>query len=378
MLPPSPPHLPPAAGSPNRLPDRLQAALWIGLGLVFLWLLAKLGPILAPFLLAAILAYICNPVVDRLEQRKLPRILAVVVVMLALLGIFVLLILLLLPLLREEARALMTRLPDLLDLYNTQIAPWIKQNFGFQLKLRLDPASVKRLMSENADSLQSIAQSLLESLKIGGAALMGLLANLLLAPVVMFYLLLDWHDFMARAQGLIPRPWQAKVQTMVRDVDAVLSEFLRGQLSVMLALAAFYSLGLWLGGLAFALPVGILTGLLIFIPYLGYAIGFALALTAALLQFEGWPPVVGTLIVFGIGQALESVYLTPRMVGERIGLHPLAVIFALLAFAQLFGFFGVLLALPASAALLVGLREVKALYLESRFYQGGENPGDSA
>lgn len=348
--------------------------MWIGVGLLFLWLMAKLGPILAPFLLAAILAYICNPLVDRLEQRKLPRILAVMVVMLGLLGVFVALILLLLPLLREEARALMTRLPDLLDLYNTQVAPWIKQNFGFQLRLRLDPASVKRLVSDNADSLQSIAQSLFESLKIGGAALMGLIANLLLAPVVMFYLLLDWHDFLARAEGLIPRPWQAKVQTLVREVDAVLSEFLRGQLSVMLALAAFYSLGLWLGGLAFALPVGILTGLLIFIPYLGYAIGFVLALTAALLQFEGWSPIVGTLVVFGIGQALESVYLTPRLVGERIGLHPLAVIFALLAFAQLFGFFGVLLALPASAALLVGLREVKALYLESRFYRGGEAP----
>ena len=157
---------------------------------------------------------------------------------------------------------------------------------------------------------------------------------------------------------------------MAADVDAVLSEFLRGQVLVMMALAAYYVLGLWLAGLEYAVPVGVLTGLLVFVPYLGYATGFVLALATAILQFEGWPPILGTLAVFGFGQALESFFLTPRLVGERIGLHPLAVIFALMAFGQLFGFFGVLLALPASAALLVGLREVRRAYLASRFYRG--------
>ncbi|MBL8489925.1 MAG: AI-2E family transporter [Rhodocyclaceae bacterium] len=351
-------------------PDRLQAALWIGFGIVLLWLLAALGPILSPFLLAGILAYICNPLVDHLQGTGLPRAAGTLLVILALFAAVILLVLMLVPLLRDEAVQLATRLPDAVALYNEQVVPWIRERFGLNLKLRLDPASLKRLATENWDSIQALAQQLYGSLKIGGVALVGLLANLFLAPVVMFYLLLDWHPMIGRLAGVVPRPWHPKVLAMAADVDAVLSEFLRGQVLVMLALAVYYVLALWIAGLEYALPVGVLTGLLVFVPYLGYATGFILALTTAILQFEGWSPIVGTLAVFGFGQALESFVLTPRLVGERIGLHPLAVIFALMAFGQLFGFFGVLLALPASAALLVGLREVRRLYLASSFYRG--------
>lgn len=358
----------PEAPGPALTARRIQAALWLGAGLAGLWLLAQLSPILAPFLLAGILAYITNPLVDRLQAAGLPRVLGVVGV-LALLGALVAgLLLVLLPLLIDEARILRARMPQAVALFNEQVAPWVQQHFG--LRLRLDPATLKRLVMDNKDSLQSVAQQLLESLRIGGVALVGLAVNLILAPVVMFYLLLDWHPLAERIDRAVPRAWHATVRRLAGDVDAVLSQFLRGQLAVMLALAAYYGAALSIAGLPSAIAVGLVTGLLIFIPYVGFSIGFALALTVAGLQFAGWAPVIAVLVVYGIGQVIEGFLLTPYLVGERIGLHPLAVIFALMAFGQLFGFFGVLLALPASAALLVGLRELHALYLDSHFYRG--------
>lgn len=352
--------------------DRLQTMIWSLLGLAMVWLLYLLSPILSPFLLAGILAYICAPLVEWLEHQRVPRVLGVLLVMLLLAALMVLLLLILLPLVNQEAQQLMLRLPQAIALVNEQVMPWLEQHFGVALKV--DPASFSQLLSDNRDSAQLIAQKLFESIKIGGIALFGIIANLLLAPVVMFYLLADWHLILRRIANAIPRPWHAKTIQLAGEIDAVLAEFLRGQLSVMLLLAVYYCAGLWLAGISFALPVGLITGLLIFIPYLGYASGFALALLVAVLQFDGMGPIIGVLAVYGIGQAVESFILTPWLVGKRIGLHPLAVIFALLAFGQLFGFFGVLLALPASAALLVGLREISGLYLSSRFYRGRHPP----
>lgn len=348
--------------------DRLQNALWLGAGLGLLALLYALSPILSPFLLAAILAYICNPVTDRLSGLGLPRLASVVLVLLALGGLFAGLALIILPLLAEESAVLAARAPEALTLANQKLAPWLQHNFG--IRLRFDPASLQKYAVANWDTVSGVLERLLDSLKIGGVALVGLAINLMLAPVVMFYLLLDWHGLLARIRNAIPRPWQAKLTGMAADIDAVLSQYLRGQILVMLILAVYYSLALWLAGIPSALPLGLITGLLIFIPYLGFSTGFVLALLVAVLQFAGWEPVLGVLVVYGIGQLLESFVLTPFLVGERIGLHPLAVIFALMAFGQIFGFFGVLLALPASAALVVALRELRRLYLASRFYQG--------
>ncbi|HTZ00259.1 MAG TPA: AI-2E family transporter [Rhodocyclaceae bacterium] len=355
---------------PRSSPDRLHAVLWLAAALGLVWLVYALSPILAPFLLAAILAYICNPLVDRLQRARLPRLAGVLLVMLLLGALLAGLTLILVPLLMEEAGILFSRLPEGLALANERLSPWLQQTFG--LKLAFDPDSLKTLAGENMNSLQAIAQKLYESLKIGGIALVGLAAMLLLAPVVMFYLLLDWPALLARIDNAIPRPWHAKASALFGEVNRVLSEFLRGQLLVMLILAAYYSIALVVAGLPSAMPVGLLTGLMIFIPYLGYATGLVLALLVAVLQFQGWSPVVAVLVVYGIGQILEGFILTPYLVGERIGLHPLAVIFALMAFGQIFGFFGVLLALPVSAALLVGLREVRRLYLASRYYRGSE------
>ena len=327
---------------------RLQTAFWIGLGLLALWLLYLLGPILTPFLLAGILAYACNPLVDRLQGLGPPRLIAVIVVLLLMLALLIGLVLIIVPLIVEEAGILAVRLPDAVALANEKLAPWLRGNFG--IKLRFDPATLRKLVTDNMDSLQTVVQHLFASLKIGGVAIFGLLVTLLLTPVAMFYLLLDWPWLLARIDNAIPRPWHAKATTILRDVDSVLAQFLRGQIMVM--------------------AIGLLTGCLIFVPYVGFATGLALALLVAVLQFQGIGLVVAVLVVFGFGQLLESFLLTPFLVGERIGLHPLAVIFALMAFGQLFGFFGILLALPASAALLVGLRELKAVYVASRFYRG--------
>jgi predicted PurR-regulated permease PerM len=357
---------------PDNRDHRLQTALWLAIGLSMAWLFYFLAPVLTPFLLAGIFAYIGNPLVDRLQQFKVPRLAATLLVLLLMVALLAGVVLILVPLLLEEASLLIARLPDGLALANQHLAPWLAEHFD--LRLALDQEALKNLLTDNWGSVQTLGSKVLASLKIGGVALVGLLANLFLVPVVMFYLLLDWHSLLSRLDGAIPRAWHAKVRTLAGGVDAVLSEFLRGQLLVMIMLAAYYSLALAIVGLPSALAIGLLTGLLVFVPYLGYATGFGLALLVAVLQFQGLPPVIGVLIVFGVGQALESFILTPYLVGNRIGLHPLAVIFALMAFGQLFGFFGILLALPASAALLIGLRELRQQYLTSSFYLGRQDP----
>ena len=253
---------------PTERSDRLQTLLWSGIGLTLVGLLYLLSPILTPFMLAGILAYICAPLVEVLARRRVPRMLGVVLVMLLDTAILVALALILIPLVREEARQLTERLPDGVALWNEQAIPWLKDNFGIQVRLRLDPESLKKLIADNWGNAQSILQSLLPSLRIGSVALLGLLATLMLTPVVMFYLLLDWHSLLARLDVFVPRSWHAETHKIATDIDAVLAEFLRGQIAVMLSLAVYYSIGLWLADVSFALPVGILTGLLIFIPYL--------------------------------------------------------------------------------------------------------------
>jgi predicted PurR-regulated permease PerM len=191
-----------------------------------------------------------------------------------------------------------------------------------------------------------------------------------LVPVVQFYLMRDWDWMLARIDSLIPRGWHGRVNAFVRESDEALGQYLHGQILVILVMSVFYTLGLWLTGLEFFLPIGIITGVLVFVPYVGAAIGFVLATLAAGIQFPDWSGVLWVWLVFGIGQAIEGNFITPKLVGERIGLHPVAVIFALLVFGQLFGFLGLLLALPASAVLLVALRHLRDKYLASHLYSG--------
>jgi len=334
---------------------------------IALWLLWRLSPILSPFLLAAVMAYVCNPLVGWMERKRIPRTLAVLLTMLLLAGVIAGLLLILAPLVQHETQLFVERLPTALDWFKSHALPWLQVNFGVDATMDMD--QVRAYLIDHLKNAGSLVGQLLPSLKSGGLALVGIAVNLLLVPVVFFYALRDWKGMLAQLEILIPRRWRINTLQIAQEVDQVLSEFLRGQISVMLLMATYYSLALHLSGLEFALPIGIVTGLLVFIPYLGMATGLSLAVLAGLMQFQSLRELMPVLIAFGVGQALEGTIVTPWLVGERIGLHPVAVIFALLAFGQIFGFFGVLLALPASAALLVGLRHVRHRYLESDFSQ---------
>lgn len=347
--------------------SRFAAMQWLAFAAVFAVLLYLLSPILTPFVAAGILAYICNPLVRQLSMRKVPRTLAVALVMGGLLLLSGLLLLIMLPLLEKQIGLFMARLPDWIEAARTRLLPQLQVWFGADL--HWDSQAVKNALLSHWQSAGGTAGKLLPWLGSGGGALIEVLVNLLLIPVAMFYLLRDWDDLMARIDNLTPRHWHSKVTEIASEVDRVLAEFLRGQISVMLLMSVFYVVALWLAGLEFALPIGIVAGMLVFVPYLGMIIGLALATLAAVMQFPGIGGVLWVWAAFGAGQLIEGMLVTPWLVGDRIGLHPLAVIFALLAFGQLFGFFGLLLALPLSAILLVALRHGKAWYLASEMYR---------
>ncbi|MDD5472072.1 MAG: AI-2E family transporter [Sideroxydans sp.] len=347
--------------------SRSVAMQWLALTTAAFVLLYLLAPILAPFVAAAILAYVFDPLVDRLCALKWPRALAVLLVMLgaALLGLALLLIML--PLLQQELSLLVQRLPQWLDAARVHLLPTLQQWFGVQLEW--DSAALKQFLIDHWQRAGGLASGvLLPWLGDSGSVLLALFANLLLIPVVMFYLLRDWDDLLARVDGLLPRHWHAQIRQIAGEADVVLAEFLRGQIAVMLLMSVFYVVVLWLVGLEFALPIGVVAGMLVFVPYLGTVLGLLLATLAALMQFGIGGDLLVVWVVFGVGQLLEGMAITPWLVGERIGLHPLAVIFALLAFGQLFGFFGLLLALPLAAVLLVVLRHLRDQYLSSTMY----------
>ena len=348
-------------------PDQLQTLLWAGLGLAFLVLLYLLSPILTPFLAGAILAYILNPVVNFLQRRHLPRWAGAGLTVVALVIVLLLLVLIVAPLISKQINQIYQHLPALMAKMNEVVAPRLKGWFGWDGQF--DFESVKSYLAEHWQSADGLSSRLFASLKLGGLALAGVVGNLVLIPLVLFYLLEEWPRMIAAIGQAVPRRWHEQVVDFAREIDSVLAEFLRGQIAVMGLLIAYYAFALWVGGVEFALPIGIITGGLVFVPYLGFSTGLLLALVVAALQPNISHALIAVAVVFGFGQMLESFFLTPKIVGKRIGLHPLAVVFALLAFGQIFGFFGVLLALPASAVLLVGVRRVNAAYFASGFYK---------
>ena len=326
-------------------------------------LIYLLSPILTPFLLAAVIAYICNPLVTWLEDRKISRTLSTIFVMLMAMGVFIAMVLILFPLFEKEVSRLIERIPSFLDLVKNQFIPWLEDNFN--VELQIDIASLKQMLTEHWKSAGGVAAQMLPSLKSGGLILITFLMNMVLVPVVLFYLLRDWNNLIRQMGELIPPVWQKQVFTLAKETDDVLAEFMRGETAVITIMSIYYVTGLWLVKLEFALPIGLMSGILVFIPYLGTITGLALATFAAITQFQDWSNVIAVWVVVGSGQLLESMLITPRLVGERIGLHPVAVIFSLLAFGQLFGFIGILLALPISAVLLVLLRHLHAQYIET-------------
>jgi predicted PurR-regulated permease PerM len=325
--------------------------------------------VLTPFIIASVRAYALTPLVDRLDalwRGRVPRLLAVVVVELLLVVAVLCLVLLVIPVLVKELPLLREQIPVLLDRLHASLSPWLAQ---FGLRISLDLASLRTQLVEYLQTNWGYSfGSLWSSLKIGGSVAVVLVGNALLVPVALFYLLLDWKQLVSRVLELVPPRARAGVDSFTAEADEVLGQYLRGQLLVMVTMAGFYSGGLALFGLELALPIGVFTGLAMFVPYVGFGIGLILALLAGLLEFGLAKAFLMVGVVYGTGQLFEGFFLTPRLVGERIGLHPLAVIFALLAFAQLFGFVGVLVALPASAVLLVAIRRVRSGYFASKLY----------
>jgi len=349
-------------------PAQRQALTWLGLGLglaLVLWLLA---PVLMPFVVAAGLSYVLHPVVEQLVRRRWPRVLAVVLVEVAALLSALAVLLLLVPVLVKELPLLKAQMPPLLDKLDQTLSPWLRQ---YGIHVNLDVASLKgwlaQLLDANAENWVAAA---LSSVRIGGSLLLSVIGNAILVPVVLFYLLVDWPRLVDHVRELVPPRLRESAFGFFGECDQMLGQYLRGQLVVMLLLAVYYSAGLAVAGFDLALPVGVFTGLAVAIPYVGFGLGLVMALLAALLQFGTLGGVLAVATIYGLGQLIEGFVLTPRLVGERIGLGPLAVIFALLAFGQLFGFVGVLVALPASAVTVVALRRARSTYLASRLYQG--------
>ncbi len=357
-----------AAAALVHTPVSPRQYMWVvGAILVAAATLHWLGAVLTPFLIGAILAYLGTPVVNRCTRMGMPRTLGTLLAVALIIGLVLALVFVIMPLVQEELSLMLERMPLLADFYGAHIAPWLERTLGVSLALDID--TVRGLITDNAQQAGDIGMRVLGSVKSGGLLLINVLMNIALVPVVMFYLLRDGRGIVARVDELIPRRWDPVVRGMAHDIDHVLSEFLHGQMLVMISLSAYYVIGLSLVRLQYAVPIGILTGVLVFIPYIGFGTGLLLGVGAALLQWTGWPGFLAVMAVYGIGQLLENYVLLPYLVGHRIGLHPLAVIFALLAFGQLFGFAGVLLALPASAALLVALRRLRAAYLDSPIYR---------
>ncbi|MBY0498704.1 MAG: AI-2E family transporter [Nitrosomonas sp.] len=339
---------------------------WLVLACVAGGLIYLLSPILTPFLLAAVIAYICNPMVSYMADRKIPRTVGAVLVMLLLLGVFAALILIMVPLFEKEANRLLDKMPAYLDMLKNHVIPWLESRLD--ISLQPDMNVLREALSEHWKSAGGVAAKMLPSLTSGGMAVVEFVVNLLLVPVVLFYLLRDWDMLIKLIDEMIPRYWHDQISQLARETDRILAEFLRGQLSVILLMSICYITGLWLAGLEFALPIGLVAGILVFVPYLGMIVGLMLATFAAMMQFQDWSGVITVWAVFGIGQMLEGMLITPWLVGDRIGLHPVVVIFALMAFGQLFGFFGILLALPVSAVMLVWLRHLRQRYLGSDLY----------
>lgn len=339
----------------------------MGFGGILIYLLA---PVLTPFMVAVVLAYIGDPLVDRLEARKFSRTLSVTLVFLVLSIAALILLLILVPMLERQFVLLGSKLPHYLDTLQQKVLPSLSTYLGVD-NATFDLATLKNMIREQWGGTVKGAFALLSR---SGMTLLAWGANLMLIPVVTFYLLRDWDIMVARIHELVPRRAEAVVAQLARASDEVLGAFLRGQLLVMLALGTIYSVGLSLVGLELALLIGMLAGVVSFVPYLGFIVGIAAAGVAALLQFQELMPLIYVAAVFMVGQAAEGMLLTPLLVGEKIGLHPVAVIFAVLAGGQLFGFVGILLALPVAAVVMVLLRYTHEQYVGSSLYSHREEP----
>ncbi|MEO1884922.1 MAG: AI-2E family transporter [Methylococcales bacterium] len=341
----------------------LLAVTGISLGLLYL-----LTPVLMPFMVAAFLAYLGDPVVDQLEARGMHRTLGVVFVFsmmgLALGGVLFFLI----PLLEGQIAHFLAKLPRYIQSINSLLIPWLDGQFGLAIE-SIDLSGIHTVLEQHWQEAGGIMTTVAGSVSKSGAVIFQWLMNILLVPVVTFYLLRDWDLLVAKIQGLVPRQSASYIRQLTLEIDTVLAAFMRGQFYVMLALGIIYSAGLTFVGLDLAVLIGMTAGLVSFVPYLGSIVGIVIACIAVLVQFQDVAQLVPVLVVFGIGQAIEGMLLTPWLVGDKVGLHPVTVIFAVLAGGQLFGFIGILMALPVASVIRVLLDHAHDKYTDSEFYR---------
>ena len=348
--------------------------VWAGALLLLCLFVYFLHPILSPFLVAMVLAYMADPLVDRLEKLGLSRTWGVIVVFALFTLVFMIALLVLVPLLAKQFVRLYELAPQVLDWLQHVAMPWVQAKLGLADGFwKFD--KIKAAISEHMEQTTDIVSMVLSQATASSLALIGWLTNLALIPVVGFYLLRDWDIMMAKIRSLLPRHREGKIVALAGECHEVLGAFVRGQLLVMLALGIIYAAGLMLVGVELGLLIGLMAGLAAIVPYMGFITGISAAMITGLFQFGADPyPLMGIAAVFLVGQMLEGMVLTPLLVGDKIGMHPVAVIFAILAGGELFGFAGVLLALPVAAVIMVLLRHAHDLYKESDIYGGQEDP----
>jgi predicted PurR-regulated permease PerM len=348
-----------------------QIAFWIAALAVLIAALWLLSPVMLPFVAGIALAYLLNPLARRLERLGVHRAVAGLLIIVLVLAALIVLVLLLVPVLVGQLSAFIDRLPSYVTRLQSVIADssheWLTKILGERLP---DASkSVGELMTQGAGWLAAF----LRSLWSGGQALISILSLMVVTPVVAFYMLCDWDRMIATVDGWIPRPQRKTVRGLAREIDAAIAGFVRGQTSICLILGAFYAVALALTGLNFGFLIGFMAGLLSFIPYVGSLTGLVVSLGVAIAQFwPNWTPIIAILVIFLVGQLLEGYVLAPKLVGERVGLHPVWLMFALFAFGYLFGFVGLLVAVPLAAAIGVLVRFALRQYRASPLYRGGE------
>ncbi|MFT3755155.1 MAG: AI-2E family transporter [Pseudoxanthomonas sp.] len=350
----------------------LRRLQWAALVVAACWVVWLLAPVLTPFALSLLLAWLGDPLVDWVESKGRSRNAAVILVFTLMALLLVLVLMILVPLIERQIVTLIEALPQMRDWLIGVAVPWVERRTGLELMAWLDPEYLIEWIRTHWQQAGGVAKTFFGYLSSSGFAMVAWVLNLALLPILSFYFLRDWDKLVERVAAVIPRDHIDTISHLARESNEVLSAFLRGQFLVMLALGVIYAGGLTLSGLKLGLLIGLVAGIISFIPYLGATTGVVLAVLAALVQAKGFdlPLLIGVAATFTIGQLLESYVLTPRIVGDKIGLHPVAVIFAVMAGGQLFGFFGMLLALPVAAVGNVLLRYAHDRYVQSRMYAG--------
>jgi len=352
---------------------RRQVTFWsvaLVVAVLVLWLL---GDVLLPFVAGIVLAYFLDPIADRLERMGLPRWAATSVILVTFLMALIIGIFLLVPILGEQIAGFRERLPSLIETLKSIIATIGQGWFGRMVGDRLP--DLQKTLSASAGQGASYVATVLASIWTGGQALLGVVSLLVVTPVVAFYMLLDWDHMVAKVDSWLPRDHAGTIRTLARDIDRAIAGFVRGQATVCLLLGLFYGIALTVVDLNFGFLIGLTSGLVSFIPFVGSIFGFLVSVGVALVQtWPGWQLPVIVAVIFAVGQFIEGNILSPRLVGSSVGLHPVWLMFALLVAGSLFGFLGLLVAVPVAAAIGVLVRFALGRYLSSPLYTGAARP----